>query len=224
MIQVFDEKALNILPLPNGFIVAYKKAEDENDDKMVVAYTLVSFEKENSSSVTRSVYQLAKFGSLYKMIEKQLENSFYWKTIFLPNDKLFAFYPDGSAVIFDAEARVIWSGTVLYDNSGAADFVLQGNSLWASFPNSDCVAKFNIGTMREELRIGGKSSAFSRPEGLFLEGDKLYVCSEGNGKVWEVNTNNYAVLEHMDFGEPVHQYLKVGGFTLARLDSGVYKL
>jgi len=227
MTKVFDENALGILPLPNGFIVPFKRneeAEGEDSEKMVVAYNLVSFEKDTSATVTRSVYQLAKFGNCYKQIEEQLENPFYWKTIFLPNDRLFAFYPDGSAKIFDSEARIIWEGTVLYEGSGAADFALQGESLWATFPLEDCVIRFNVINMREELKIGGKNSAFSKPEGLFLDRDKLYVCSAGNGKVWEINTNNFAVLEHLDLGEPVHQYLKVGGFTLAHLDSGVYRI
>ncbi len=227
MTKVFAENALGILPLSNGFIVPFRKLEKEegiNQEKMVVAYNLVSFEKETSSTVTKSVYGLAKFGNCYKQIEEQLENPFYWKTIFLPSDRIFAYFPDGNAKIFDTEARIIWEGTILYEGSGAADFVLQGGALWASFPKEGCVIRFNISTMKEEIKIGGKSSAFLEPEGMFLEGDRLYVCSSGNGKVWEIDTKNFGVKEHLDLGEPVHQFVKVGGFTLVHLDSGVYKI
>lgn len=227
MTKVFPENALGILPLSNGFIVPMRKQETDpelGEEKMVVTYNLVSFEKESSSTVTRSVYGLAKFGNCYKAIEEQLENPFYWKSLFLPNGRIFTYFPDGNAKIFDSEARIIWEGTLLYGGSGAADFILDAGSLWGSFPKEGCIIKFNIQNLKEEIKIGGKTSAFREPEGLFMEDDRLYVCSSGNGKVWVINTNNFAVTEHIDFGEPVHQFLKVGGFTLIHLDSGVYKI
>ena len=95
MTKIFDSNALNILPLPSGFIVAFCKTDEEAEGKMVVAYSLISFRNETVSPVTRSVYQLAKFGQCYKLIESQLENPFYWKTIFLQGDMLFCYYPDG---------------------------------------------------------------------------------------------------------------------------------
>jgi len=80
--------------------------------------------------------------------------------------------------------------------------------------------------MREELRIGGNNSAFLNPTGMFLDGDRLYVCNSGDGKVWEVNTNNFAVSQYLRFDEPVHQFIKISenDTVLVRLDSGVYKL
>ncbi len=227
MTKVFPETALGILPLSNGFIVPIRKLENDlntDEEKMVVAYNLVSFDKETSSSVTRSVWGLAKFGNCYKAIEEQLPNPFYWKSIFLPNGRIFVYFPDGNAKIFDSEARIVWEGSILYEGSGAADFVLDAGYLWGSFPKEGCVIKFDIQNLKEEIKIGGKTSAFREPEGLFLEGDRLYVCSSGNGKVWVIDKSNYSVSEYLDFGEPVHQFLKVGGFTLVHLDSGIYKI
>ena len=224
MTKIFDNNALNILPLPSGFIVAFCKDDEGTEGKMVVAYSLVSFRNETVSPVTRSVYQLAKFGQCYKLIESQLENPFYWKTIFLQGDMIFCYYPDGSAKIFDSEARVKWEGKLMYEGKGAAEVVLQGGSLWASFPESGCISKINIKTMREELRIGGENSAFLNPTGMFLEEDRLYVCNSGDGKVWEINTNNFAVSEYLSFDEPVHQFIKINEVVLVRLDAGVYKM
>ncbi len=224
MTKIFDESALSVLPLPNGFIIAFCKSGDDESGKMVVAYNLVSFEKEDVSSVTRSVYQLAKFGQCYKLIVSQLPNTFYWNTAALPNDRILTYYPDGSAKIFDTEARVCWTGSITYNGKGPADIVCQGDIMWVSFPEGNCVARFNLRTMREELRIGGEASAFSSPEGLLLEGTRLYVCSSQNGKIFEINTENFAVSEHLKFDEPVHQYLRVNGFNTVRLDSGIYKI
>ena len=75
MTKIFDSNALNILPLPSGFIVAFCKTDEEAEGKMVVAYSLVSFRNETVSPVTRSVYQLAKFGQCYKLIESQLAHA-----------------------------------------------------------------------------------------------------------------------------------------------------
>lgn len=224
MTKIFNETALNILPLPNGFIVAFCKSDGEEDGKMVVAYNLVSFDKETVSSVTRSVYQLAKFGQGYKDIEAKLENPFYWKTLFLQSDNIFCYYPDGSAKIFDENAQIKWEGTVTYSGCGATDFALQGDGLWTTFPEKNCIAKINLRNMQEELRIGGESSAFQCPESLYLYENTLYVCDSGSGKVWAVNTLNYSVSEYLTFEEPVRQFIKIGDAVLVRLDSGVYKI
>ena len=76
MKRVFGDSALNIERLPNGFIIAFKKADNDEDERIVVAYNLVSFENEAVSPVTRNVYQLAKFGGGYKEIEQRLNNPF----------------------------------------------------------------------------------------------------------------------------------------------------
>ena len=76
--------------------------------------------------------------------------------------------------------------------------------------------------MREELRIGGNKSPFSRPEGLFVEGDGVMVSNAGSSKLIEVDLNSYSVFEYEEFEEPVHQYVKVGENRFAVLDSGLY--
>ena len=76
--------------------------------------------------------------------------------------------------------------------------------------------------MREELRIGGNKSPFSRPEGLFVEGDNIMVSNAGSSKLIQVNLNTYSVFEYEDFEEPIRQYVKVGDYRFAVLDSGLY--
>lgn len=224
MEKIFDNTALNLLPLPNGFIVAFCKSDEEPQGKMVVAYNLVSFEKETVSSVTRSVYQLAKFGKNYKEIEQKLNAPFYWKTIFLPSENIFCYYPDGNAKIIDEAGNIKWEGTVTYGNCGASDFALHSGNLWATFPEKNCIARINLRTMKEELRIGGESSAFGSPESLFLDGDNLYVCDSASQVVWRVNTLNYSVSEYLSFEEPVYQFMIIGDTQIARLESGVYRI
>ena len=224
MIKVFDETALDILPLPNGFIVSCRRAVDENSGKMVVGYNLVSFEKGTMNAVTRNVYLLAKFGQYYERIEAALENPFYWNVAQLPNDKQLCVYPDGSARMFDTEARLLWNGEFKYGECGAADVVFLNRDIWCSFPEEKCVARFDPTNMRQTLRIGDMSSKFGKPCGLFAEGGTIYVCDSELGKVWTVDTESYTVSEYAEFLEPVYQFLKIDGVVLVRLESGVYKI
>ena len=82
--------------------------------------------------------------------------------------------------------------------------------------------RYNLSTMREELRIGGNKSPFNRPEGLFVEGDNIMVCNSGSAKLIQVNLNSYSVFDYEDFEEPIRRYVKVGDYRFAVLDSGLY--
>ena len=100
-----------------------------------------------------------------------------------------------------------------------------GAALWASFRENGVLVRYSLHTMREELRIGGgQASTFSKPEGLWVDGDKLVVCNAGSKKLWQVDLKTYAVADCMEFEEPVHQYVRIDDYELVVLDSGVYLL
>ncbi len=222
MVKVFDETAIGILPLNNGFIVAARRADDGG--KMVVGYNLISFEQGSIKAVTRNVYLLAKFGQYYERMEAALDNPFYWNVTQLPNDKQLCLYPDGEAKLFDTEARVTWNGELKYNGHGAADVCFLNRDIWCSFPEDRCIARLNPTNMSIELRIGDESSAFAKPTALFAEGSTLYVCDEKQGVVWAVNTEDYTVRCFAEFLEPVYKFVKIGDIALVHLESGVYKL
>lgn len=221
--KIFDETALNILPLSDGFIIAFRKSSAKSE-KMTVAYSLVSFKKGSVEPVTRNIYQLAKFGANYKIIDGILKSPFYWKAVQLPGQKLLTYYPDGKAIIFDAEVNIIWNGTVTYCGKGPNDIVYNGKEIWASFGAGKCVCRLNPNTLKEDLLIGGENSPFGTPDGLLAEENSLYVCDAKCGKIWRVDTDNYFVYEDTILGEPIHQLLKLENITLARVDSGVYTI
>ena len=224
MKRIFGPEALHLLPMPGGFIMATQ--QNAYDDKVVVAYKMVNFESGSMNPVTRNVYLLTKFGNNFKACEKQLRDYLNCKTAMLDEGRLFAVYPDGTAKILDKDARVEWQGALKYRDYGPADAVVHGHTLWASFPENNALIRFNLRTMREELRIGGGSgSAFSAPEGLWVaDGDNMLVCNPGNQKILEVNLKSYTVYDYAEFEEPVRQYIKIGGSEIVLLDSGVYRL
>lgn len=224
MKRVFDNTALNIEGLPNGFIIAFKKADNGEDERIVVAYNLVSFENESVSPVTRSVYQLAKFGGGYKEIEQSLNNPFYWNTVNLPGDRLLTYYPNGEFMIFDTESKLIRKGELVCEGGGPSGMALTSRGIFATFKEGKQLSLFNSETFVEELYIGGKGSGFGKLESVFSEGNYLYLSDSEKGVVWRVDIRDLSVTQYAEFGEPVYQYMIIGSYTLVRLESGVYSL
>lgn len=225
MKKLFEGEILHILPLPKGIIFAYLK-ETTEDNKMLVAYQMISFEAGTATRVANKIYQLSKFGSNHQSFEMQVKNHLTCRTVNLENSKIFVVEDDGSAKILDSDATAVWVGTLRYKGEAPADIALHGHTLWASFSRSNALVRFNLRTMREELRIGGgkDESSFSSPAGLWVEGDKMMVCNQGSHKLWQVDLKTYAVYEYQEFLEPVTQYVKVGGAELVVLHSGIYVL
>lgn len=212
-----------MLPLPGGFIIAIK--QEEFDDHLLVSYKMATLETDALNSVTRNVYQLAKFGNNFKQFEKLLKDYLNCKTIQLTGGQLFAIYPDGHAILYSPSTEVLWEGILSYKDQGPSDVVRHGDCLWASFPESNALIRYNLQTLREELRIGGgENSAFSYPTGLWVSGDKLLCCNTNSNRILEVDLNTFAVFDYAEFDEPVRQYIRVSDTEIVLLESGVYTL
>ncbi len=209
-----------MLPLSDGIIFSYCK--DVIDENTIVSYKMISFENGHFTDVARNIYLLTKFGNNYKATAMFCGNYITAKSIVLPNSKVFLLEDNGSAALLDNDATLLWSGELKYRGGAAADIALYKNTLWASFPECNVLLRYNLSTMREELRIGGNKSPFSRPEGLFVEGDNIMVSNAGSSKLIQVNLNTYSVFEYEDFEEPIRQYVKVADYRFAVLDSGLY--
>ena len=223
MKRLYGKGALHMIPVNDGFIFAAMQSAYE--DKVVVSYKLFSFESGAVSPVTRSVYLLAKFGNNFKIFERQVKDYLNCKVLNTADRKVFVFFPNGDATAYDPDAAILWNGALIYKEKGPSDGVISGRQLWCSFPESDSVVRYNIRTMREELRIGGgKTPAFTQPEGLWLADDSLLVCNTGTNRIREININAYTVQDYAVFEEPVHQYIKVNSNEIVLLDSGIYRL
>lgn len=224
MKRIFDESALNIEQLPNGFIIAFKKSDSEDSERIVVAYNLVSFDNESVSPVTRNVYSLAKFGQGYKEIEQRLNNPFYWKSLAITGDKRIVYYPSGEYMLFDTESNLIKKGELTCCGKGPEEMVLLERGIFATFKDGKRISLINPDTFIEELYIGGEDSNFGKLEGLFSLGNYLYASDSEKGVVWRVDLRDYTVTQYAEFLEPVYQYMIIGDYTLVRLESGVYTL
>ena len=220
MKQIFAGEVYEVLPLTNGIIFSYcKEIVDEN---VVVAYKMISFDNGRFTDVAKNIYMITKFGNNYKAVSSFCDNYITVKSIVLPNGKVFLLEPDGSAALIDNDGTPVWTGSLVYRSAAPTDVVLYKNALWASYADSNVLLRYNLATMREELRIGGNQSPFDKPRSLFVSGDKVMVSNQGSKKLIEINLDTYTVFEAEEFEEPVYQYVSVGDNRFALLESGLY--
>ncbi len=222
MKKIFAGEVYEILPQSNGIIFSYCK--DVIEENVVVAYKMLSFETGRFTDIAKNIYLLTKFGNNYKAIMANCDNYITVKSIVLPNSKVFLLSTDGKAQLIDTDGTPIWQGSLTYRDAVASDIVLYKNCLWACYCDTNVLVRYNLATMREELRIGGNKSPFSKPKSMFIEGNTVTVANQGSQKLIQVNLDSYSILEDQEFEEPVNQYVKSAGYRFVLLKSGVYMI
>lgn len=225
MKKLFSEQIYDILETSDGFMVVYRRLEIE--DKVIVSYKSVVMENGVVSPRTRADYEYVKFGDKNRVPEFKDGGFITCNCVKLEDDKIFVVTHDGEAMIINAENNVEWKGSIKYKDHGPTAIANHEHTLWASFSDNNALIRFNLRTMREELRIGGSNdSSFCGPEGMWIDAqsEKLLVCNNKAHNILEVNMRTYTVIEYAVFDEPVHKYLRIGDRELAVLDSGLYLL
>lgn len=220
MKKIFSGEIYEVMPLSGGIIFSYCK--DTVDQNVVVAYKMISFDNGRFTDVAKNIYLLTKFGNNYKAVAALCDNYITVKSIVLPNGKVFLLSTDGTAQLLDNDATPVWTGDLTYRSCKPSDIILYNNALWVSYAECNALLRYNLSTMREELRIGGTKSPFNKPRDLFLEGDTVMVSNQGSQKLLQVNLNTYTVFDYETFEEPLYQYVRVGENRFAVLESGLY--
>lgn len=223
MKQIFEGEVYEILPLSNGIIFSYCK-ETTDDNKLVIAYKMISFDNGRFSDVAKNIYLMAKFGNNYQAIVKHCDNYITVKSIVLPSGKVLLLLKDGTVKLIDTDSTIIWQGNLNYRTFTASDIVIYKNNLWACFSECNVLLRYNLNTMREELRIGGKKSPFDKPSRMFLDGENVTVCNKGSKQLTTVNLESYTVLTDESFEEEVSQYIKSDIYKFVILSTGLYML
>lgn len=218
MKKIFSGEVYEVMPLSNGIIFSYCK--DVIDGKTLVAYKMITFDTGKFTDVAKNIYMLTKFGNNYKSAAAFCDNYITARSILLPGGKVFLLNGDGSANLLDNDSTLIWTGELKYRGQSADDIMLYKNSLWACFKSCNVLLRYNLNTMREELRIGGSKSPFNKPCALFLDGNSAMVCNDC--MLTEVDLNTYNVFEYESFNEPIKSYVKVCDNRFAVLESGLY--
>lgn len=223
MTSVFEGDILHVIPMENGIIIAY--AEDRSETQITAAFKMISFDTDKTTNVAKNIYQLSKFGANYRSFCIQVQNYFTCKTIIFPSEKMLVLERDGTVELLDTDASFLWAGKLLYKSTPPSSMALFENKLWATFPEHNVLVRYNINTMREELRIGGgNSSPFAQPCDIFVKGDFAYICNLGSLQILKVELNTYSLEVYEEFTQPVKQYLEVDNKRFVVMDTGVYRL
>lgn len=220
MKKIFDGKIYEVLPKSDGIIFPYQKAVIDQGD--VVWYKMLSIENSTLTDVSENIYMNIKFGSNYNIAASVCKNFVAEKALVLPDGRTLLCNGQGQVFIIDADGMINISGEIKYRDESPSAIAYYKNSIWASFRENNVLIRFNIATMRAELRIGGKTSPFASPEDIFVDGEFAYVCNGKASNIIKVNLESYSVEEHYNFEETILSYVKSGSFEFVLLDSGLY--
>ena len=220
MKQIFDGKVYEVLPKSDGLIFPYQKAVVDEGD--IVWYKMLSFENSLLSDVSETIYWNMKFGSNYPVAVKLCKNFVAEKALILPDGRTLICNENGQVFIIDTDGMINISGEIRYRDAAPSGIAFYNNRIWASFKEHNVLIRFNINTMRAELRIGGKTSPFEHPENIFIDGEWAYVCNKGSNKIIKVNLESYSVDDYYSFEEPIYAYIKSGSYEFVLLESGLY--
>ena len=72
MKQLFDGEVYEVLPLRGGIIFSYCKGF--NEENVLVAYRMLSFDNGRFSNVENDIYLITKFGNNYRAVSALCEN------------------------------------------------------------------------------------------------------------------------------------------------------
>lgn len=222
MERIFSGEVYEMVLQTGGLIFCYNHHMEEN--RVAVHYKMLSFDNHQMTDVGKNIYKLAKFGGKYRMIEPLCDNYITARAISLPNGKIFLVEQSGGASLFDSDGMPIWTGELRYRNAPPSAIALYKNALWATYDKFNVLLRFNLATMREELRIGGTRSPFDQPCDLFMRGNEAFVSNRGSRKLVRINLDTYAVDDYKEFSEAIHGYVRNDHSEFVLLDSGVYQL
>ncbi len=222
MDKISPHKALSLLGLPAGFVFAYPF--EITPEAMKVGYKMVSFDDGKISNVTRSIYTLTKFGPMYRTFDKKIKNFITSRAVLFDDGRAFVVEEDGSAFCVDASGNITFDGSLKYQGLVPSAIAAVGETLWAAYEERNTLVKYNIKTMREELRIGGSSSPFDSPISIYPAGTKLFICNKASRDIWKIDTNDYSAELYYEFQETVYDYKFIDKYEIVCLESGIYLL
>ncbi len=219
---VFKGKVYEMVPQKNGLVFPYRRGGD--DKNALVCLKMLSLDTGILSDVAKNIYFISKFGPNYKASLELCSNYVLARSLVLPSGRVFLSSDNGNSYLVDGDGLPVWSGDFKYHGEMPSDTAIYKNCLWASYLKAGVLLRFNLSTMREELRIGGKNSPFDRPNNIFIDGRTALVSNIGSNKLLKVDLNSYTVEDYREFTESVYGYAKIQQYEFVLLESGIYLL
>ena len=105
MKKIVDFEICDIVPYSNGIIFAKKEMLDDNRCK--VTFYGYDIKRAKPIPVTKSVYQLNKFGNAFKAICDNIGDYISCDTAVMRNKDIAVVYPSGETGIFDKDGFIL---------------------------------------------------------------------------------------------------------------------
>lgn len=217
MKKIFEGIVYDVVPKVDGIIFFCRESEEEN-----VSVKMLSTVDGRLIEADLYAYVGCKMGTNANTVVKYCNNYVLDNIIPLANGETFICKQNGEACILDSEGTPYWTGEIKYRENAPDSVALYKSSIWASFSDGNVLIRFNLSTMRAELRIGGQTSPFDHPQDIFIDGEWAYVCNSGTKKIVKINLESYAVEDLYNFEEEVYSYVKSGNYEFVVLKSGLY--
>lgn len=215
---------LDIIPHPEGFIIAIPDGRDERG-KIKVAFRFFNFTTHKVQKVKKNFYAQYKFGRGYVEIVQQVKDYLTCTVCEGPEGFINVVYPTGEIGVFDYNGTLIWTGDLSYHDSPVRSCAPEDNSIWCCVPDQNAVVRYSKKLQRIDFRIGGASTTdIGRPMAVSRIGNELFVCCKNARAIKKVSLKNYVTTDYKKFEEPVLRYMRVAGQEVVVLSSGIYIL
>ncbi|MCQ2735298.1 MAG: hypothetical protein MJ212_05065 [Alphaproteobacteria bacterium] len=188
MKQLLGNGVFDITPIDSGLIVVDRKPDPVKGVQIIYEY-VPSSNPNNVRSIAKQTYASAKYRDRYDDYKQYIGHYLIPKIAPVSNDSDFIMLPNGESFLFVNGGKLKWHGNITYKDESPADIAVYGNNLWCSFASNNSLVRFDLRTMREELRIGGsEDSAFNMPKGIWADRDTghLFVCNTGSNSITEL--------------------------------------
>ena len=223
MKQIFSGEVFEAIPGSSGMVFSYRRGNTEDGD-VILGFKMLNFESGAVDDVAKNVYLLAKFGTNYSAVLRHCTNYVTAKALMLSEGKVFLLNLDGSAYLIDGDGEPLWSGQLKYKGRVPGTLAIHNNSLWGTFYDLDALVRFNLSTLRDEIRIGKKGGMLQNPKGLFIEDNTAYVCSYTGNKTVKIDLSLFTAETLYTFNMPISSYIRAKNREYALLKSGLYEL
>ena len=220
MKRIFGGEVYEMI-LQNGNII-FTYCIDSNETRVCIGYKMISDDKYEPTDVAKNIYLLSKFGGNYKVSSELCSNYVTTKTAELSSGILCICSDIGKTYLVDSTGMPVWSGDLKYKGEVPSDIAAYKNNIWACYKNAGVLLRFNLSTMREELRIGGKNSPFNNPVNIFVDGSVATISNAGSNKLVDIDLDSYVLKEREEFTESVYSFVKFKGKRCVLLESGLY--
>ena len=223
--KLYPKGVYDLLPTGRGFVFIAEQNRTD-DGNIVIAYKHHSFSESATTLVARSVFLLAKFGPNYAFYQKNLPDFINCRAASLPGYRTLIVLPTGEAMIYDNDCVLKWQGAFQYKDLGPADIAPDGDFLWCSYPENNEIIKYNLKTMRMDMRIGSPGSdGLPAPYGIFINQDhEMIVTSGETDMIYKLNLETFFMEQYQVLTEPAYKYIKVESNEVILTDSGIFRL